>query len=260
MDTGIEARCDPRVGAAFPVDLQTDRGDTLPARSRDVSVSGVCVETPSPFSYRSLRRVVLHLPTGPRTIEATGRWQREEPADRAFLTGISFDDPPPETVTAVWDLVFEYGKSLAQFLFGKTDLSDFTVEEAIGLAHASRFREVSAGRYIYRPDVSRSGECSVYLVCSGSVVLELRTRGAIDRPIERLGVGRLFGGMEVITDARSPESAIAASDVQLLEIDRRSYRFLSAAKPWLAQRLAQAVTRAYLLRTRELLLKLGDEL
>lgn len=254
------ARSDPRVGADHRAELAIDLPGALVGQTRDLGIGGACIATSSGFSYRSIRRVTLHLPGGPVTLDAEGRWQREEPSEKVMLTGVCFLDPPDEVVTRLWDLVLDSGKALARFLYGDTDLSHFSVDEAVGLAHASRWRSVGVGQYVYRGDVARSGASSIFVVYRGEVALQLRVRGSFDHVLARLGPGRLFGGLPLVAEGLPSESAQAASDVRLLEIHESSFRYLCAAKPWLAQRLAQAVTSTYAQRAGALLARVGDAL
>lgn len=254
------ARTDPRVGADHRAEIVTDLPGGLVGQTRDLGLGGACIATPSGFSYRSIRRVKLHLPGGVVTLDAEGRWQREEPSEKVMLTGVAFVDPPDEVVTRLWDLVLDSGKALARFLYGDTDLSHFSVDEAVGLAHASRWRSVAVGQYVYRGDVARSGASSIFVVYRGEVALQLRVRGAYDHVLARLGPGRLFGGLPLVAEGLPTESAQAATDVRLLEISESSFRYLCAAKPWLAQRLAQAVTQTYAQRAGALLARVGDAL
>lgn len=255
------ARSDPRIGADYRVDvLCGDLPGPLAGRTRDLGIGGACVATTSIVSYRSIRRVHLHLPGGVLQLEAEGRWQCEENSERVLLTGVSFVDPPAEAVAQLWDLVLDGGKTLARFLYGHSDLAHFSVDEAVGLAHASRWRRVDAGQFVYRGDVARSGASSIFIVYEGEVALALRARGVRDHVIARLGPGRLFGGLSLVAEGLPSESAQAATDLRLLEIHEASFRYLCAAKPWLAHRLAQAVTQVYAQRAGALLARVGDAL
>ena len=250
----------PRVGIDLAAEVTSgDFAQALPARTRDIGIGGACLATISPFSFRAVRRVALQLPEGTLSVAARGSWQRTEHAENVVLTGVEFIDPDDRLIDRLWDLVMDAGKSLARFLHGtESDLKHLSPDEAVGISHSSRWREVPAGRYVYRGDVARSGESSIFLVYSGTVILQLRMRGAIDRPIARLGPGRLFGGLSLLTEPVAGESALAHSDVRLLEINGTSFRYLCATKPWLAQRLAQAVTVAYARRAGALLAELAD--
>jgi hypothetical protein len=260
-DHMMQARVDPRVGADFPVDIvSADLAGPLAACSRDLGIGGACLATSSPFSYRALRRVVLHLPGGRLELEAEGRWQREEVSEKAILTGVEFQKPPEAAVSRLWDVVLDGGKALARFLYGDSDLSHFTVDEAVGLAHASRWRNVRAGQSIYRGDVERSGASSIFVVHTGTVQLQVRAHGSIDHTFATLGPGHLFGGLPLVAGGLPAEAAVARNDARLLEIHEGSFRYLCAAKPWLAQRLAQAVTLTYARRAGALLARVSHAL
>lgn len=255
------ARSDPRVGADHRVDIVCgDLPGPLAGRTRDLGIGGACLATASIVSYRSIRRIHLHLPDGVLRLEAEGRWQCEEASERVLLTGVSFTNPPTEAVSRLWDLVLDGGKTLARFLYGRSDLAHFSVDEAVGLAHASRWRNVAAGQYAYRGDAARSGASSIFVVFEGEVALQLRARGSSDHLVARLGPGRLFGGLPLVAEGLPSESAQAVTNVRLLEIHEASFRYLCAAKPWLAQRLAQAVTQVYAQRAGALLARVGDVL
>jgi CRP-like cAMP-binding protein len=250
----MESRSIPRVGVDLAAEITSgDLSQALPARTRDIGIGGACLATISPFSYRSVRRVTLHMPDGILSVAARGMWQRVEHTENVVLTGVEFIDPDERSMDRLWDLVMDCGKTLARFLHGDTDLRNLSPDEAVGISHASRWRAVPTGRYVYRDDVARSGDASIFLVHSGSIVLQLRMRGAIDRPIARLGPGRLFGGLALLAEPIAGESAIAHSDARLLEINHASFGFLCATKPWLAQRIALAVTLAYARRAATLL-------
>lgn len=260
-DPVMQARVIPRVGADLAAEIHSgDFSQPLQARTRDIGVGGACLATASPFSYKSVRRVTLDLPGGRLALAARGSWQAVEHAENVVLTGVEFTDPGEPAVHQLWDLVMDGGKMLARFLHGGSDLAQLAADEAVGIAHASRWKEVPAGRYVYRGDAVRSGASSIFLVYSGTVVLQLRVRGAVDRAIARLGPGRLFGGLALVAEPMPGESAVAQTDVRLLEIHEQSFRFLCSGKPWLAQRLAQAVTMAYARRAGALLAELADKL
>lgn len=258
---GIEVRQNPRVGTDFPVDVHAGGlSGRLPGRARDLGIGGMCVATASPFEFKSIHRVTLNLPQRRLEVDAEGRWQRSTPGDQVVLTGIAFVSPPEALVETLWDQVLEGAKQLGRFLHARSDLSALDIEEAMGLAQVTRYRDVSRGQTIHREDHIDAGEESIFLVAEGEVVLEARVRGARNVTFERLGPGRLFGGTPLLTGLPPSETAIAASDCRLLEIDRSAFEYLCSAKPWLAQRVSQAVSRAQMRRAREVLLRNRDGL
>lgn len=257
----LESRSNPRVGVDLPVDLYSgDFRGALAARTRDLGVGGLCVATDSVVSLGSIHRVVVRLADGALDLKVVGKWQTADRADDGVLTGLQFVDLDEPSLHRLWDVLVDQAKLLARFLYGNSDLADFGPEEAMGLAHVSRTRELPAGYVIYGQDESTGADQSIFLVQKGRVVLEVRVRGAIRHTIDQLGPGRLFGGMPLVADAPNAESAVSDTPVELLEINRGAYRYLCVAKPWLAHRLAYAVTRSYARRTRDLLARLRDEL
>lgn len=261
IEQTLQLRTVPRVGADVAATVYSrDFSGGLAARTRDLGIGGVCIATASPFSFRAVSRIALELPGGRIQLEATGLWQRVEHAEQVILTGIEFSEPAPAVVDQLWDLVMDGGKALARFLHGNSDLAHLSPDEAVGLAHASRWRNVPAGRYVYRSDAERSGEASIFIVQEGTVILQLRLRGVSDRPVARLGPGRLFGGLSLVAEGLPGESALAHDDVRLLEIHEGAFRYLCAAKPWLAQRIAHSVTLAYARRAGALLSELSEKL
>ncbi len=254
-----EDRVRTRVGVDFSVQLYSrDFSGPLQAEARDLGVGGVCVATRSPFAHKSISRVALALPGGGLSLEAEGRWQREAQGDDRTFTGIAFVEPPPDAIDRISDVLLEQGKVLARFLFGRSDLSRLGIDEAMGLAHASRFRTLAPGAWVYGQDAET--EDSIYVVHSGEVLLQVRVRDAIETPIARLGPGSLFGGMSLIAGIPNAESAVAEGEVRLLEIARDAFLYLSATRPWLAQRLAEAVTRSYARRLQLLLQRVRNAL
>ncbi|HEB87949.1 MAG TPA: cyclic nucleotide-binding domain-containing protein [Deltaproteobacteria bacterium] len=250
----LEVRSNPRVGTDLPVEIYTsDFGGALVGRSRDLSIGGACIATPSPFSFKSLQRITLGLPTRNLTLDAVGCWQREDPHERIVLTGIAFDDPHPEQLEAVWDQVLDSGKKLARFLYEQTALHELGLEEAMGLAQVTRYRNLQPGDMIYRQGTQGSGNDSIFLITEGSVTLQLRIRDAIEQPLAQLTVGDLFGGLPLLADIPHAESAVANTAVRLLEVDRASFRHLRSMKPWLGHRLGVALLRVHAQRMAETL-------
>jgi len=257
----FELRGDARVGTDLPVQIHlSELPAPLPARARDIGVGGVCVATPTMFSLKSVRRVVIGMPSGPVTLDAEGRWQYDANADDLVLSGLAFSHTPPEIVDVLSGFVLENGRALARFLYAESDLRDFGLEEVLGLAQITRFRDVAAGRCLYREGTSREGEDSVFVVARGAVTVLARARGAREVPLAQLGPGQLLGGLPLVADTPHPETASADVDTRLLEVDREAFRYLERSRPWLAQRLAGAVVRTYARRLHDMLGRIRDKL
>ena len=242
----LEIRSNPRVGIDLPLQIYaTDFGGGLLGRTRDLSIGGACIASQSPFSIKSLQSVEITLPGRSLKLAASGCWQREDPGDDSILTGIAFDDPSSAELDVVWDLVLDAGKRLARFLYERTSLRELGLEEAMGLAQVTRFRGVSAGDVIYRQGTSGGWNDSIFLLAEGRITLQLRIRDALEQTLVQLGPGDLFGGLPLLADLPHAESAVADTDVRLLELDRAAFRHLRSMKPWLGHRLGVALLRVH---------------
>ncbi len=250
----LEIRSNPRVGTDLPVELYTgDFGGALLGRTRDLSIGGACIATQSPFSFKSLQRITLGLPAQNLTLDAFGCWQREDPQENIILTGISFDNPHTDQLELVWDQVLDSGKKLARFLYERTALHELGLEEAMGLAQVTRVRTFQPGDMIYRQGTQGGSNDSIFLITEGNVTLQLRIRDAIEQALVQLTTGDLFGGLPLLADIPHAESAVADSQVRLLEVDRAAFRHLRSMKPWLGHRLGVALLRVHAVRMAEIL-------
>jgi hypothetical protein len=250
----LEIRSNPRVGADLPVEIYSgDFGGALLGRTRDLSIGGACIATQSPFSFKSLRRVVLRLPGQNLTVDAGGCWQREDPVENLVLTGIAFDDPAPEQLEMIWNQVLDAGKKLARFLYERTALRELGLEEAMGLAQVTRLRSMQAGDMIYRQGTRDRASDSIYLITEGTVTLQVRIRDAIEQALCQLVPGDLFGGLPLLADVPHCESAVANTALRLLEVDEAAYRHLRSMKPWLGHRLGVALLRVHAQRMSQVL-------
>ena len=104
---------------------------------------------------------------------------------------------------------------------------------------------MQAGDTIYRQGTRGEGNDSIYLITEGRVTLQLRIRGAIEQTLTTLSTGDLFGGMPLLADLPHSESAIADTEVRLLEVDQAAFRHLRSMKPWLGHRLGVALLRVH---------------
>jgi hypothetical protein len=257
----LELRAAPRVGCDLAASIYTTEfPGPLAARLRDISTGGACLASPSPFASKAIQRVALSLPRGTLSLDARGTWQRDADADDMIFTGVCFIDLPEEAAEQLWDLVFDRGKAVARFLCEKSELFELGVEEGLGLAQVSRYRDVPAGRCIYREDSVAEGSGSLFILLEGTVGLHVRVRNALETEVERLGPGELFGGTPLVAGVPPAESALAITNSRLLEIDEQAFRYLRMAKPWLGYRLGQTVIRVNAARLRALTTRLKDEL
>ncbi len=241
----LEARANPRVGTDLAVEIYA-RGfsGALPGRTRDLSVGGACVATASPFDVKSVEHIVVTTERGEcLRIRAEGCWQREEPSHELMLSGLSFCEPDGLQLDLIWDIVLDSGKYLARFLCEKTELHELGLEDAMSLSQMTRYKDVPCGHTLYRQGEDSDGCDSIFLVIEGAVSLTVRARGSRDVDIARLESGEFFGGLPILAGIPHADSAVAATDVRLLEIDSHAFQYIRTAKPWLGYRLGSAMLR-----------------
>ncbi len=70
---------------------------------------------------------------------------------------------------------------------------------------------------------------SMYIVCSGSVRLELD-----GRPIEEVGANGTFGEMSLIDGSKRSAAAVTAEDSELAILNKRAFVFLVHETPYFA--------------------------
>lgn len=256
----LEARVTPRVGADFSVELRSSEfTGGLPGHTRDLSVGGTCIATASPFDIKHLEQIVIMLPgRNTLTLRCCGSWQREEPSAELMLTGITFDGPSDSDLDTLWDFVLESGKYLARSLLEKSEFHDLGLDDAMSLAQMTRYRDIPSGQNLYRQNSNEPGQDSIYLVIEGAVSLEFRVRDARNVEFERLESGQFFGGLPILAVVPHAESATAATDVRLLEIDRQAFQYIRTAKPWLGYRLGSAMLRISTRRLSGIMSKVCD--
>jgi hypothetical protein len=242
--TILDARTSPRVAADLPAQLYSrDFSGALQARTRDLSVSGACVAISSIISVGSLERIVLHLPDRSLMLSVQGRWQRDSPSEGSVLAGLSFERMESLAAGLLWQLVQQAGSELAQFLCKSAALQGLGPDDGIAIAQTSRFRRVAAGGILYQP--TGPGESSIFIVREGQAGLYLRLAGSEELTLARPGPGELFGGFPAIAGAPNLETAMARSDLRLLEVSEGSFAYLRLARPILAQRLTQLIAGCY---------------
>jgi CRP-like cAMP-binding protein len=109
----------------------------------------------------------------------------------------------------------------------------FTQEQLRLLAFGAENISVAAGRLIYAE--GDSADCA-FVVTSGTVKL---VHGTGDTAIElqALGANTLLGELALIADTTRPTSAIAATSVELVRLNRRLFRRILEEYPQLAAML-----------------------
>jgi hypothetical protein len=245
----LDARHDARVAADFEVALYSrDFSGPLGAQVRDISVSGICIATPSIVALSSLSRIVLHLPTGRHEIAIEGRWQSEPSGEESVLSGVAFSDLCAEEEAQLWEVVHDCGRALARFVYGKSELRELGREDAAHIAQASRLRRVPRGRTLYEPGDTAPANDSVFIVRDGAVTLSLDSAQGTARELGRLSCGDIFGGLPMTAAIPNIDRAIATEDTTLVEISGSAFAYLRLAQPLSAQRLTKVITRRHIER------------
>jgi hypothetical protein len=246
-----ERRSDPRVALEIRADiLSKDFAGPLPARTRDLSIGGVCIATPSPIAVGSIRGVSVALSEQPLRLRAVGTWQRFHPTLGTILTGVRFDGVEPEAQDLLWEYISREGQQLARFFHRHVAIDELGIDGATGLAQVTRLCLLRTGDVVYRQAPGGSASNSIYIVQEGSIVLQVRINATRTQEFGVASRGELFGGLPGISSMEHEEFAVARSQARVLEIDERAFSYLSLSSPWLAQRLAAELTNTYARRVR----------
>ncbi len=230
-----------------------DFSGALSARVRDLSVSGICLATPSIVALASLSRIVLHVPTGPLDIAIEGRWQSEPSGEEAVLSGVAFCDLRPEMEAQLWEIVHDCGRALARFVYDKTELRGLGREDAGHIAQASRLRRIPRGRTLYEPGDTAPANESVFIVRDGAITLSLDSAPGKPRELASLGRGEIFGGLPMTAAIPNIDRAVATEDTTLVEVSGSAFAYLRLAQPLSAQRLTKVITRRHIERLHQLI-------
>jgi CRP-like cAMP-binding protein len=241
-DNPMEMRSTPRVATSVPARLAiASLPGLLDCRLRDIGTGGACLQTLSPFPLEPLRRISLQLGQASLTLDVEGCWQRETLLERAVLTGVKFLHVSPDDLKRIREFVQESANKLTTFFQERSELGVLDLDELIDIVLLSRLREAQPGTYIFHEGKQQLGQDSIYVIVSGKVVLEAAGARQHELELEFIREGGIFGGLPLIADVPPPLSAVASSDVSLLEIDRNAFRYLERAKPSVAHRISRVV-------------------
>lgn len=236
----------PRVGIALPVSLRVaGLPGGLAGRTRDLGLSGLCVATPSCFSFGDLRSVYLETPGGPLRLGVEGRWQVEATGQDAFFTGVRLLEADEAIIDTLWDLVHERTKWLTRWLSRQPELVPLELGDFIELAHVTRLRDLCGGQMLYRQGQQRGHDESLFIVLNGRVGIELLTPSGRRVDVAEFGPGQIVGGAALVSDLEPQETCVACTDTTLLEISQGAYRNLLSVSPGLAFRLGAVATRCH---------------
>ena len=188
-------RCEIRVATNFPVTLVFSNGasNVIPARSVDIGMGGICVETATIIDYEAVRAVRIPLGKSKIDFDVRPRWSLDLGGSGGPVTGLTFASVDDAKKNALWDLIQERGCELGMFLSGCEGLDQLNFEEALDLALSTRLRIVRRGDLIYTGCDERTA-ASICLLMSGSVVLE-PSMGRMNQRISMVKPREIFGGL-----------------------------------------------------------------
>ncbi len=149
----------------------------------------------------------------------------------------------------------EFQKLLAEHFF-TDDLSQSLLD---ALATIGRKFEMTAGSILFEEGTRHR---DVYLICQGTVRLEMSVPGRGDISILTIGAGELLGFSPLFDDQVMTARAVALDDILAVCFDANELMQLCEQNPALGYRVMKKVTRAYakrLVATRLQLLDLFAE-
>lgn len=229
-----------RVAAMVPVDLvfSYDASNTIPARSIDIGMGGMCVQTTSMIDSDAIRMVRFSLDGNRVGFDVGSRWNTELGGNGGPATGLVFETIDEMSQNSLWEYIQKRGRDLGAFLSSCEGLDQLNFEEALELALATRLREVRAGDLIYRGgDEEASSAISVLM--TGSVSLE-PANGRYSQQIARVEPRELFGGLPVSAGCAAFERAVAIEPSRILEFSHYAVENLLNTKPHLGVCLLRA--------------------
>lgn len=229
-----------RVAAMLPVELlfTYSADSSIPARSIDIGMGGMCVQTASIVDAEAIRAVRFQMGANRVHFDVGSRWTTELGGNGSPATGLIFDSLDDASRDALWDFIQLRGRDLGLFLSSCEGLDQLNFEEALELALATRLREVAAGDIIYKGG-DAPGASTTYILMSGSAVLE-PANGRFSQQIARVRPRELFGGLPVAAGCAPFERAVAVEDCRILEFSGYAVENLLNTKPHLGVCLLRA--------------------
>ena len=249
-------RASTRVAAILPVELvlvQQDRG-VLTARSVDIGMQGICVNTRCPIDRDSVGLIRFVLGRDHLELSVTPRWSSETLSDEGPLIGFSFDTVDVRSEASLWNFVQERGRELSRFLRSCDGLDQLTFEDSFELALSTRLRDVERDQMVY----GRAGSASIFLLFRGSVALE-RTCDRHGQEFARVQPGEIFGGAPTLAGCTPFERAVATENSTVLEFLAYNVDYLISAKPPLGVALLRAAAFHWMRRFARTLDRLSNQ-
>ncbi len=242
-----------RAATILPVELvfSYSSDDRLPARSVDIGMGGMCVQTESIIDGQAVRAVRVPLDGERVEFTVSSRWSLDLGGSGGPLTGLVFSDVDEVQKAQLWEFIQKRGRELGMFLSSCEGLEQLNFEEALELALATRLREVVSGQLVYRGG-DDPGATSICVLMKGAVLLE-PAMGRCNQRISTVKPHELFGGLSVVAGCVPFDRAVAVEDCTVLEFSSYSVENLLNIKPHLGVALLRAASFHWMRRFAEVL-------
>ena len=242
-----------RVAAILPVELAFSHGVgyDIPARSVDIGMGGMCVQTESIIDTEAVRSVRVALGGNRVEIDVRSRWNTELGGNGGPASGLVFEELGDAMKMWLWDYIQKRGRDLGMFLSSCEGLDQLNFEEALELALSTRLREVRSGDIVYQGG-DDEGAASICALMGGSVMLE-PANGRCNQRISTVEPRELFGGLPVVAGCMPIERAVAVEDATVLEFSGYAVENLLETKPHLGVALLRAASFHWIRRFAEVL-------
>lgn len=248
----VDRRTAPRTRTRLPVQVSL-RGlpGPLTGRAVDIGPSGICVATPSRLPIRDVASIAFSLDGGRIEVAAEGRWQRLDNTGRGFVAGLMFRDVEAGLARRLRRFVYESALETASFMLDASALAGLALDDAVDAALLTRSASYPVGQRIYGQGGLRTRGDSLFIVEKGTVVLEVRAPGTGPVVVSRIGEGGVFAGLPLLAETPHAETAIAETEVDLIEIEPFSFATLDQMRPRVGRRMIRAALqqRAAMSRT-----------
>jgi hypothetical protein len=218
---------------------------TIPARTCDVGIGGLCIETATSIALSEISGVDLRIDECRGPLRVRGRWHRFAQLEQAWQTGLQCIDPSQDQIHVLSRLVRESSGELVRFLRSESTLGEaLTFDELCDVASCTRVRHARAGTSIWRGGRLRevpAARDSLFILRSGTVLIEPEVDRGRRVCLDQIREGSLFGGLGLLTDLSVPLTALAGADCVLLEVDGGSFTYLERSRPRTAERLRELI-------------------
>ncbi len=240
----LDRRTSPRTCTRVAVQL-TLRGFPEPLRGYavDIGPSGICVSTYSRLPMCDISAVSFALDGEMLCLPAEGRWQRLDNGGRGMVAGLMFRDVDSVVALRLREFVLDSALETAAFMLDATVLDGLDIDDAVDAALLTRAADYPMGGRIYEQGALRTRGDSFFIVQRGAVVQEVGEPGQGRLIVSRIGVGGVFAGLPLLAGAPHAESAIAETELSLLEIDPFSFAALEQTRPRVSRGMIRAALR-----------------